>query len=113
MKALAQLQSALKGYILQSGEDGFAGYYTTAGKSYKFIFSFGGGWEHLSISTIGEKRIPNWQEMCMFKDLFWLPEECVVQYHPAKSEYINNHPGVLHLWRPINEKLPTPPLTFV
>src|SRR3954463_731637 len=56
------------------------------------------GWEHVSVST--RRRPPNWQEMCFVKDLFWEPEECVVQFHPPRSEYINNHPHCLHLWRP-------------
>lgn len=51
--------------------------------------------------------------MCKVKDLFWEPEDWVVQYHPAKSEYISNHPGCLHLWQPLNEKLPTPPSIMV
>jgi hypothetical protein len=42
------------------------------------------------------------------KDLFWELEDWVVQFHPAQSEYVNHHPGCLHLWRPLVEKLPTP-----
>jgi hypothetical protein len=37
----------------------------------------------------------------------------VVQYHPAKSEYVNNMPNCLHLWRPVNEAMPTPPSIMV
>jgi hypothetical protein len=68
------------------------------------------GWEHVSVSTA--RRIPNWLEMCFVKDLFWLPEEWVVQFHPAKSEYVNNHPFVLHLWR-YKFGFPTPPSILV
>lgn len=64
------------------------------------------GWEHVSVST--KRRVPNWQEMCFVKDLFWNDEECVIQYHPPKSEYVNAHPYCLHLWRPVNEALPRP-----
>jgi len=32
----------------------------------------------------------------------------VMQIHPRKSEYVNCHPYVLHLWRPINQVIPTP-----
>jgi hypothetical protein len=64
------------------------------------------GWEHVSVST--ERRPPpNWQEMCFVKDLFWSEEECVVQFHPAKSRHINNYSTCLHLWRRID--IPTPP----
>jgi hypothetical protein len=56
------------------------------------------GWEHVSIST--PRRPPNWQEMCFAKDAFWTEEECVVQFHPPKSVWVNNHPYCLHLWKP-------------
>ena len=37
-------------------------------------------WEHVSVST--RHRTPNWKEMCFVKDLFWAPEEAVMQLHP-------------------------------
>lgn len=46
--------------------------------------------------------------MCQVKDLFWDPEDWVVQFHPAHSEYVNNHPGVLHLWRCLTQPFPQP-----
>jgi hypothetical protein len=70
-----------------------------------------GGWEHVSISTA--RRNPNWQEMCFVKNLFWGPEECVVQYHPPESAYISNHPHVLHLWRWTRGEFPMPPPILV
>ena len=52
--------------------------------------------------------------MCHVKDLFWQDEEVVIQYHPRKSEYVNNHPFVLHLWKPIYQGIiPTPPALLV
>lgn len=65
--------------------------------------------EHVSVSVVGEKRCPTWEEMNYIKNLFWLPEECVLQYHPPQSEYVNDHPYVLHLWRPIGVEIPRPP----
>ena len=67
------------------------------------------GWEHVSVST--HRRVPNWREMCFIKDLFWSEDEWVVQFHPAHSEYVNNHPFVLHLWR--KSGFPTPPSNLV
>ena len=61
----------------------------------------GHGWEHVSVST--NRRTPNWQEMAFVKDLFWDEEETVVQFHPPKSQYVNNHPHCLHLWKPPHE----------
>lgn len=65
-------------------------------------------WQHVSVSVEGDKRPPRWSVMCWIKDLFWDDEDWVVQFHPAKSEYVNFHPACLHLWRPLVEKLPTP-----
>lgn len=69
------------------------------------------GWEHVSIHIVNNKKqfIPSWEEMCKIKDIFWDEEDVVIQYHPKKSEYINNNPYTLHLWRPVDFELPTPP----
>lgn len=69
------------------------------------------GWEHVSVST--RSRPPNWQEMCFVKELFWDPTECVVQFHPPRSEYVNNHPYCLHLWRQTKAAFPLPPSILV
>ena len=68
-------------------------------------------WEHVSISR--KTRCPNWIEMCFIKDLFWSEEETVIQYHPPKSQYINEHSFVLHLWKPKKIKIPLPPSILV
>jgi hypothetical protein len=47
--------------------------------------------------------------MCFVKDLFWDAEEPVMQLHPPKSTWINNHPHCLHLWRPTGAPIPLPP----
>lgn len=75
------------------------------------IASNGEGWEHVSVSL--SYRTPNWEEMCYIKSLFWDEEDCVVQYHPPKSEYVNFHPFVLHMWRPTNQEIPRPPSIMV
>lgn len=64
-------------------------------------------WEHVSVSLLN--RTPNWPEMCFIKDLFWEESEAVMQLHPPRSEYINNHPFCLHLWRPWHTEIPLPP----
>lgn len=68
-------------------------------------------WEHVSASCID--RCPTWAEMCMIKDIFWDSDECVVQFHPPASEYINYAPHCLHLWRPLNAQMPMPPSWMV
>ncbi|TXH71415.1 MAG: hypothetical protein E6Q83_03625 [Thiothrix sp.] len=55
----------------------------------KVIASVEEGWEHVSVSL--GNRCPTWDE-----------EDMVIQFHPAKSEYVNLHPHALHLWRKEN-----------
>lgn len=48
------------------------------------------------------------------KELFWDDEDVVIQFHPKKSEYVNNHAGCLHLWQCIDGRdQPTPPSILV
>jgi hypothetical protein len=76
------------------------------------IASCGLGWEHVSVhignAVTTKMRTPSWDEMCKIKDMFWGEEDCVVQYHPPKSEYVNQHEFTLHLWRPTKSLLPVP-----
>lgn len=69
------------------------------------------GWEHVSVSC--RKRCPNWPEMCFVKGLFWRPDEAVVQFHPPESEYVNNHPFCLHLFRDKRRGHQLPPSILV
>lgn len=75
------------------------------------IFSDGDGWEHVSVST--PNRTPNWTEMCFVKNIFWDTEDVVLQFHPAQSQYVNQHPHCLHLWRPSGVNVPTPRMDLV
>jgi hypothetical protein len=53
-------------------------------------------------------RCPTWDEMCQIKALFWDDNDCIVQFHPPKAEYVNNHAYCLHLWRQIGGEFPIP-----
>lgn len=84
------------------------------------IVSDGFGWEHVSIHI--QKRnergrvqsfTPTWADMAFFKDLFWEPTETVMQLHVPAADHVNNHPNVLHLWRPIDQDIPLPPQYLV
>ncbi len=70
-------------------------------------------WEHVSVSL--PSRCPNWNEMCLIKDIFWDKEDLVIQLHPPESQYVNNHSYCLHLWRKAgtNDFLETPPTIAV
>jgi len=65
-------------------------------------------WEHVSVSIFRRKMCPSWEDMCLAKSIFWEPEDCVVQFHPPESDYVNQHPYTLHLWRPVELALPRP-----
>jgi hypothetical protein len=70
------------------------------------IASDGMGFEHVSVSVFD--RCPNWLEMCFIKDLFWDEDDCVMQLHVPKSDWVNCHPFTLHLWKPIGMEIPRP-----
>lgn len=77
------------------------------------ICSDGEGWQHVSVSLEDDKSTPTWDMMCKIKDLFWEDEDICIQFHPAKSNYVNHHPGCLHIWRPLKQPLPIPPKGMV
>ena len=81
------------------------------GNNYFVIASNGGGWEHVSVSCAS--KIPTWDIMCEIKDKFFFEDEVVMQLHPKKEDYINNHPNCLHMWKPIGVEIPTPPSIMV
>lgn len=101
-------------YASASGDD--AGYfYIPHGRTELGVMVSSGDeqipWEHVSAKARDYKgeRTPTWAEMCWLKDLFWDESECVVQYHPPKDDYVNNHPYVLHLWKATGVEFPRPP----
>lgn len=75
--------------------------------------SDGEGWEHVSVSLPLNKRCPTWEEMCFIKDMFWSPEDVVIQYHPAKKDYVSHVSNCLHLWKPTGQDIPTPNSMFI
>ena len=114
MRELPEILNNNRLQVAETGRDGLAAYLVHPAykpKQMLIIASWGGGWEHVSVSL--EKRCPTWDEMCMIKEIFWKDEEVVVQYHPAKSEYVNIHPYCLHMWRKIGSEFETPPKSFV
>lgn len=75
------------------------------------VASDGEGWEHVSVSN--PARCPTWSEMCWIKAQFWDEEDCVLQFHPPRSEYVNVHAYCLHLWRPVAAEVARPPAWMV
>ncbi len=92
-------------------------HYKVGGYTIYCIVSDGGGWEHVSVTIAPQgkdaTRTPTWDEMCWVKNQFWGEDECVIEYHPPKSEYVSCHPFCLHLWKPVGIDIPMPPSIMV
>ena len=113
MKTLDELKNNANLLIKTVGYDGGAGEIYQGGKPFaSVIWSDGLGWDHVSISPYKKSHTATWDEMCRLKDMFFHEEETVVQYHPAKSNYVNKMPNCLHLWRP-QEGIAVPPMLCV
>ena len=113
MRTLDEIRQQANIIVQQVAEDGGSGEVWFGRVSGSVIWSNGGGWEHVSFAPFKRYYTPSWDDMCRIKNIFFYPEEWAVQYHPAESEYVNNVPNCLHLWRPIDQELPTPPSWMV
>lgn len=114
MKPIEEIRATRNLFIkAEAPNDGIGGYYydTVSDKRLNFIFSYQMGWEHLSVSM--PSRTPTWEQMCKMKSIFWGEDEVCVEYHPKKEDYVNNHPHCLHIWKPTEVELPTPPSILV
>ena len=58
-------------------------------------------WLHVSVSH-RNGRLPTWREMCEVKDLFCGPARTAYQVHPPQEKHVSIHPGVLHLFCPLD-----------
>lgn len=114
MKLMFEIKRYLPNIIsFEEGIGGFRAVFRKKTPTFIIIVSWEMGWEHVSVSLPGAMRCPTWEEMCYIKDLCWNDNETVIQYHPAKSDYVNFHPFVLHLWRPIDIDFPKPPTIMI
>lgn len=124
MRDIQEIRNTPGVVIKKEGQDGFGGsvfetYYkngkikvnNSIDKTLHFIFSNGCGFEHLSVST--PIKTPTWEQMCKMKEIFWEDDEVCMQLHPKKEEYVNNHNNCLHIWKPIEKEIPTPPSIMV
>lgn len=110
MRPMSEIKEICKEKGLDIVEESFDGLFARfrSGRKKTVIASWGGGWEHVSINDW--VQTPTWEEMCELKEIFFKDEETVVQYHPAKSDYVNNLQHCLHLWRPIEKYTGTMPI---
>jgi hypothetical protein len=55
------------------------------------------------------ERCPKWDEMKYVKELFFEPNETVIQFHPPIADNISINDYVLHLWKNNNQEIQLPP----
>ena len=89
----------LSGEMATTEADGHNGLFLVPFESFTLcvVAGDGFGWDHVSVSAMA--RVPLWAEMCWVKSLFFEDDECVVEFHQATKDYMNDNPNVLHLWR--------------
>ena len=53
-------------------------------------------WIHVSVSR--ERRLPDWDDLRLVKDVFIGKDRLALQILPREADYYNVHPFCLHLW---------------
>ena len=102
------------GQLASSTDDTWGMFFLThprSGIRLKVMIGDGKGWDHVSVSS--KKSTPKWNDMCWVNSLFFESDECVIQYHPPETNYVNFHPHCLHLWKPQGTPIPMPPIECV
>ncbi len=113
MKTLDEIKETKRVIICQLSMDGGSGIISLPRWKGTVIWSYGAGWEHVSVSPESKRVIPSWDDMCKVKELFFYDDEAVIQIHPPKEEYVNNMPNCLHLWRCYYKEMVLPPSCLV
>ena len=60
------------------------------------VMSDDGRWLHLSASRAS--HVPTYADLCEVKALFFGPEREALHKFAKRSEHVNDHPYVIHLW---------------
>jgi hypothetical protein len=71
MRTIQEIKESCRLRIEAEGDDGLAAtliYPMIKPGAIFIVASWGGGWEHVSISL--KRRCQNWDEMCLIKDIF-------------------------------------------
>ena len=112
MKNIDEIKQCKRIIVLEEAEDGFSGIIHMPLWIGTFICSFF-SWDHVSVSPKKKSITPDWNSMCLLKDIFFKDDEAVIQIHPPKDEYVNNMPNCLHLWRWNEGEMILPPSWMV
>lgn len=94
-------------------DDGGHGDIHIGGWDGSVVFSWGAGWEHVSVHPYVKRIMPSWDDMCKLKDIFFEDSEAVIQIHPPKDQYVSNLNNCLHLWRCSMKEMVLPPSCLV
>lgn len=113
MRTLEEIIKNRRLLIGKITEDGFEGEIQMPTWRGTIICSWGGGWDHVSISPYKKRITPEWEDMCILKDIIFREDEAVIQIHPPKDEYVNNMSNCLHLWRFQDGDMTLPPSFMV
>lgn len=77
------------------------------------IWSTGAGWSHVSVSPFAKRIIPEYEDMCKIKDIFWNEDEDVIHIFPNRKNYVNNVKNCIHLWSCTYKPMVLPPSCLV
>lgn len=113
MKPLEEIKKCKRLIIIEEAEDGFRGIIHMPLWKGSIIVSWDMGWDHVSVAPEKLRIVPDWDSMCMLKDIFFKEDEAVIQIHPPKDQYVNNMPNCLHLWRWNEGEMILPPSWMV
>ena len=86
MKTVEEIQASGRIVIDMQNDDGFRALVQFPHWQGSLIVSWGGGWEHASVSPSRRNCMPTWDDMCFLKNLVWNEDEAVIQVHPPKAE---------------------------
>ena len=82
----------------ESTDGGMAKVLLTNNETVHVFFSWGAGWDRVSVSHI--HHCPTKDEMCEVKGLFFRDGECVMEYHTVDEDHDPAYPRSVQLWRP-------------
>lgn len=111
MRPFAEIVSRRDVRLVDFGGDGGAFVFNGPDRPLRIIASWGGGWDHVSVSTNG--KTPTWGEMEAVKRLCFHDHEAAMQLHVPVSDHISIKHNCLHIWRPQSGEILLPPKWMV
>lgn len=100
-----------KGTLATADEQGWNGHFLVPldGSLWMVRLNDEHGWRHLAVTNAQRKTVTPWHVTREMKRLFFADEAWVVEFHPPVKNYIADR-WARHLWEPLNEVLPAPPV---